>query len=571
MTQFALEVGESNTFELTHLASVAAVVSVPLICALLSNAISSGSICSDEERAARKSSRWQCAAWQSACVAGGVVSWARWLRPEVRNSAFALWHPAAFCRRAAALIWHSIAAFLAHLQAAAAAACHWVAARVLRRPPPLLTAAVASILLAFLLRRSSEGRLLMTALGALAAVEGGHMMYTQSDETPITQLGGWDVILVAGTLSLSVVASKVFGGSGRVEPVTHAPPSLQTPPRRSLSGSRPDLLSPHMRTLSNALSPRNALRAISMFGGGEEEAEGPADRGHFIVDPAGQAKPGRRPIAALVTRVSSMLCGTSQRRLTPLQSPVTPGRDQEWLSPQCRTIDDKFFSSPGDLGLKVRGVSYLSDKLKMEASGTEMELLVVDLVETAPTYHIAQHLPSVRQSSAPFMFIMQVMVPGKPTLSLTTVWGLPFDPMKASAPDTPFVRTLRAFITGDDTQRATIFKLIPRIEKGSWMIRQAVGQNTPVLLGRKLTTKYFCTDNYIEVDVDVGSSVTASRTVGLVQGAVKGLVIDMAVLLQGNSEECLPESLLGTMRLNHLDLSQAPALDCSTNTLTPKL
>ena len=35
------------------------------------------------------------------------------------------------------------------------------------------------------------------------------------------------------------------------------------------------------------------------------------------------------------------------------------------------------------------------------------------------------------------------------------------------------------------------FKIIPRVAEGSWVVKQAVGQNTPVLLGRKLTTKYF--------------------------------------------------------------------------------
>lgn len=45
-----------------------------------------------------------------------------------------------------------------------------------------------------------------------------------------------------------------------------------------------------------------------------------------------------------------------------------------------------------------------------------------------------------------------------------------------------------------------------RIEKGSWVVRQAVGQNTPVLLGRKLTTKYFVTDNYVEVRKLAGAS-----------------------------------------------------------------
>ena len=45
--------------------------------------------------------------------------------------------------------------------------------------------------------------------------------------------------------------------------------------------------------------------------------------------------------------------------------------------------------------------------------------------------------------------------------------------------------------------RGTI--LCRRVDKGSWMVRQAVGQNNPVLLGKKLTTKYFTGPNYVEV------------------------------------------------------------------------
>ena len=74
-----------------------------------------------------------------------------------------------------------------------------------------------------------------------------------------------------------------------------------------------------------------------------------------------------------------------------------------------------------------------------------------------------------------------------------------------------------------------------RVDKGSWMVRQAVGQNNPVLLGNKLITKYFVGPNYVEVDIDVGSSSTAASVVGLVAGAVRGLVIDMAVVLQVRS------------------------------------
>jgi sensor domain CHASE-containing protein len=61
------------------------------------------------------------------------------------------------------------------------------------------------------------------------------------------------------------------------------------------------------------------------------------------------------------------------------------------------------------------------------------------------------------------------------------------------------------------------------------------------------------------VDVDVGSSRTAAHVVGLVQGAVRGLVIDIAVLIQGNGDDELPEALLGVVRLDRVDLGSTPA------------
>lgn len=49
------------------------------------------------------------------------------------------------------------------------------------------------------------------------------------------------------------------------------------------------------------------------------------------------------------------------------------------------------------------------------------------------------------------------------------------------------------FLAGDDesanSRRNSIFKLIPSVVKGSWVIKQSVG-HTPVLLGKKLKTQY---------------------------------------------------------------------------------
>ncbi len=53
----------------------------------------------------------------------------------------------------------------------------------------------------------------------------------------------------------------------------------------------------------------------------------------------------------------------------------------------------------------------------------------------------------------------------------------------------------------------------------------------------------------------------ASSVVNLVAGATKSLVIDLGVLVEGQTPEHLPEHLLGSVRFQHLDLSTAAYLD----------
>ncbi|KAL0043136.1 hypothetical protein WJX79_010214 [Trebouxia sp. C0005] len=195
------------------------------------------------------------------------------------------------------------------------------------------------------------------------------------------------------------------------------------------------------------------------------------------------------------------------------------------------TCDPKYWSCPGAAGYKVRGQTYLKDKKKIEADEPVFGLASVDLVEVeAPTWHIAQHLPAIRDSKAPFTFVVQLMVPGPPFLSLTMAWAADYDPSKPTSSETPQSQTdgsptfsgndadsdselvkspfdlcLARFLAGDDKEaeqrRSCMFKLIPSVVKGSWVIKQAVG-NTPVLLGKKLTTRYYRGPGHFEVDVD---------------------------------------------------------------------
>jgi len=279
----------------------------------------------------------------------------------------------------------------------------------------------------------------------------------------------------------------------------------------------------------------------------------------------------------------------------PLEADAVPDAAEAEEYSTTGTLDQRFWSCPGAAGFKLRGASYLRDHKKASAAPPVFALQSVDLVETdKPCFHIAQHLPAIRHSSAPFMFVVNIMVPASPPLSLTAAWAASTDPTAPRPPRStagsdaggdgdsdveverasPFELALARFVAGGDSPEAVArrngaFKLIPHIVQGSWIVKQSVGE-TPVLLGRKLTTQYFRGPNYMEVDIDVSSSSVAKHVVGLVCGATKTVTVDMAILLQGNEADELPESLLGTMRLSQIDLSTASYLDVATSKIHPK-
>lgn len=251
------------------------------------------------------------------------------------------------------------------------------------------------------------------------------------------------------------------------------------------------------------------------------------------------------------------------------------------------TCDPIYWMSPGAAGFRVRGPNYLRDKKKILASEPVLKLLAVDLAKLDhPTRHIGRYLDSVQRSPAAFSFVVQIMVPGPPHLALVMTWGSkdeshgmdgtsmsldehepsteqdhelpPFELALMKLVLFPFneaIWILRFFI-GDDETRDNSFKLIPHIVKGSFIIKQSVG-STPVLLGKKLKQYYFKTARYIEVDIDIGSSYTAAAVVSLVSGVTKTLVVDLGIVLEGKTPQELPEALLGTVRLDHLDLTTA--------------
>ncbi|XP_028944380.1 protein ENHANCED DISEASE RESISTANCE 2-like isoform X1 [Malus domestica] len=202
----------------------------------------------------------------------------------------------------------------------------------------------------------------------------------------------------------------------------------------------------------------------------------------------------------------------------------------------------------------IRGKSYLEDHKKVKAKGTLMQMVAADWLKSDKREDDLGGRPGsivqkyATQGRGEFFFIVNIQVPGSTTYSLALYYM-----MNSPVEDTPL---LESFIKGDDAYRNSRFKLIPYISKGSWIVKQSVGKKA-CLIGQALEINYFHGKNYVELGIDIGSSTVARGVVSLVLGYLNNLVIEMAFLIQANTPEELPEFLLGTCRLNHLDASKA--------------
>ncbi|XP_020584918.1 protein ENHANCED DISEASE RESISTANCE 2-like [Phalaenopsis equestris] len=189
----------------------------------------------------------------------------------------------------------------------------------------------------------------------------------------------------------------------------------------------------------------------------------------------------------------------------------------------------------------VRGESYLKDHKKVKASSTLMKMVGADWLKSDKREDdLAGRVGGIVQrhalhGSSDFFFVINIQVPGLTAYNLAFYYVL-----DTSLEDFPL---LESFVKGDDAYKNSRFKLIPYISTGSWIVKQSVGKKA-CLLGQALEINYFSGRNYLELCVDVGSSTVARGVASLVLSYLNNLVIEMAFVIQGNSQEELPEFLL---------------------------
>lgn len=221
-------------------------------------------------------------------------------------------------------------------------------------------------------------------------------------------------------------------------------------------------------------------------------------------------------------------------------------------------------SPPGD-NFMVRGPEYLMTKVKIPAGEYLLKPLGFDWIKSSTKVGEVLKNPNSRvrkvidnefpTGDKPFVWAFNLQVPSKDNYS-AVAYFVATEPI-------PEGSLMDQFLKGDDGFRNLRLKLIANIVKGPWIVRKAVGEQAVCIIGRALSCKYCLGENFLEVDVDIGSSMVASAIVHLAFGYITMLTVDLAFLIEGQAESELPERLLGAFRFSDLSPASACFLESS--------
>nr|AWA44761.1 hypothetical protein SS88P14_000002 [Saccharum spontaneum] len=261
-------------------------------------------------------------------------------------------------------------------------------------------------------------------------------------------------------------------------------------------------------------------------------------------------------IAGLTLKTTKALVETSELVTNSSPVAVDPSHFHGTLHRTKSENDQNSWSAPGGEKFMIRGKTYLTDYTKVVGGDPLLKLLAVDWFKVNERFDsVALHPKSLVQSEAakkiPFILVINLQVPAKPNYNLVMYYAAERPVNKDSL--------LGRFIDGTDAYRDARFKLIPSIVEGYWMVKRAVGTKA-CLLGKAVTCNYLRQDNFLEIDVDIGSSSVARSIIGLVLGYVTSIVVDLAILIEAKEEKELPEYILGTVRLNRVNPDSAVSI-----------
>jgi len=226
----------------------------------------------------------------------------------------------------------------------------------------------------------------------------------------------------------------------------------------------------------------------------------------------------------------------------------------------------------------VRGSKYLFDRKKVQSNDFLLPLRGVELFLTdacpenvgsnhgvfdgelrdSPTFIINFRLPWG-------VFIIYFDIPDKflPFMRKKYVSGNKINtPSKKTM--SPGERTFCRYLLGDNKQKDSTLKLIPRVMEGPWIVKSVVGK--PAIIGNKLPINYVYKpadkkkgySEYLELDLDIVSSAAGRKILSVCRSYTETLTLDLGFVIQGNATDELPEQMLGAIRIHSLNPMIAP-------------
>lgn len=231
----------------------------------------------------------------------------------------------------------------------------------------------------------------------------------------------------------------------------------------------------------------------------------------------------------------------------------------------------------------VRGLNYLEDNVKEASMAPLFHVRGLQLFKVASTIkHVAQEpWCAISRGDGKEWLIINYLVPGTVPLqvvclytaskeALDVLYDLAVPPSGGASPTggakgehvyaEGWKNSLKRFWNADKAYCDERFKLIPNVVEGPWPLKMAIGSK-PALTGTKLEQTYFRGPGYFEVDIDIASSSVASNILSLVRDGSKRLTLDIAITIQGNSEDELPERILCQTRWMGMDFSTCGTLE----------
>lgn len=160
-----------------------------------------------------------------------------------------------------------------------------------------------------------------------------------------------------------------------------------------------------------------------------------------------------------------------------------------------------------------------------------------------------------RDVEPPFIFAINFSLPRAPALApeeyvnIVTYFG-----RVGKSDNATWEALWERFLGMTPQQRGSRLKLLPVIVTGPQTFQNSIA-NKPAIIGNKLKCSWFESQNHLECIVEVGTSLLASQMWKLMLPQSKHLAMDMAWLIEGQTEDELPEVVVAAAHLSRPDLS----------------